>query len=201
MPIELTEMQKSALTEAANIGSGHAARVLSEIMGRKVMIKIPSIEILTFEELSLGMKSKGDLIGAGISVNGDIQASLTFVMKKAIAGFLCNMLMHKKESTSELSSERERSAIAEIGNIITSSYMSAISQLTGLSAAISTPKIFLKEADLAKAIKKSAGKSNCSDGMMCVKTVFTQIEMNVEGYLVFIPSQNSLGVILNALKV
>lgn len=39
--IKLFEMQKSTLLEAGNIGSGHAAIALSQLMGRKVMVAIP----------------------------------------------------------------------------------------------------------------------------------------------------------------
>ena len=58
MKTTMTDMQKSALLEAGNIGSGHAAIVLSQLMDRKIMIAIPSIEIFQLSQLAKALEAQ-----------------------------------------------------------------------------------------------------------------------------------------------
>jgi len=41
--LNLTDEQKDALSEVGNIGAGHAATALSQLIKKKVMISVPSL--------------------------------------------------------------------------------------------------------------------------------------------------------------
>ena len=48
--IELSHYQLDALTETVSIGAGNAATALSKLVGRKIMIEIPTITVHNVEE-------------------------------------------------------------------------------------------------------------------------------------------------------
>ena len=48
----LTEVQRDALREVANIGAGHAATALSLMTGTRIMISVPTITLSPLEELA-----------------------------------------------------------------------------------------------------------------------------------------------------
>ena len=53
----LSELERDALREVANIGAGHAATALSQMTGRKIMIDVPEVSVQQLEAVT-------ELIGA-----------------------------------------------------------------------------------------------------------------------------------------
>ena len=48
---ELKTLQLDALREVANIGAGHAATALSQMVGETIMISVPTINVSRLEEV------------------------------------------------------------------------------------------------------------------------------------------------------
>lgn len=53
----MTPLQLDALKEVSNIGTGNAATALSQLLGRKIDMNVPDINIVPFEEV---MEEIGD---------------------------------------------------------------------------------------------------------------------------------------------
>ncbi|MDQ3950188.1 MAG: chemotaxis protein CheC, partial [Gemmatimonadota bacterium] len=47
----LKALQLDALREVANIGAGHAATALSQMVGSRIMITVPRINIMALEDV------------------------------------------------------------------------------------------------------------------------------------------------------
>ena len=47
--IVLTDVQRDALQEVANIGASHAATALSQMVNRDIRIGIPSVEVISLD--------------------------------------------------------------------------------------------------------------------------------------------------------
>ncbi|MBY6828980.1 chemotaxis protein CheC, partial [Clostridium botulinum] len=47
----MTPLQLDALKEVSNIGTGNAATALSQLLGRKIDMNVPDINIVPFEEV------------------------------------------------------------------------------------------------------------------------------------------------------
>ena len=94
--------------------------------------------------------------------------------------------------------EVEISAVKEIGNILSGSYLSAINQMTGLNLFQSNPAFAY---DMAGAILGSSmiSISMESDKALLIETKFKYGDNEIEGYFFFIPSPGSLEKILNTL--
>ena len=140
--IELTDMQIDALREIANIGAGHAADSLSRMIKRKVMLKVPSVNIVKLEEApkviccekeemvdGVYFKLTGELIGRSLIVFSNKSANLLFD----------SISVNEIGPTKIIPEEIKKSALMELGNIIAGSYITTLVTMTRLETLQSIP--------------------------------------------------------------
>lgn len=203
MTIQMTEMQKSALLEAGNIGSGHAAIALSQLMGKKIMIAVPAVDVLDAKGLGK-IFTRGDkvLLLVSLKVLGDVKGIMLFSLEEAMAFSLCEIVMGQPRNTIKSFNDLEISALSEVGSIVTASYLNALSEMTGLSLIISTPSYYICKACLIEEIFKKEGvKVETLKDFICIRTEFIEADVRIEGYLLFMPADDAAQKILGALGV
>ncbi len=64
---DLTDLHMDVLKELGNIGSGNAATALSAMVGREIMIEMPSVKLLSFQD-AIDHLGGAEQIVAGILV-------------------------------------------------------------------------------------------------------------------------------------
>ena len=134
MSDNLSPFALDALGEVSNIGSGHAATALSQMIGRSVDLTVPDSRVVPLAEATalLG-EPEEEVVAVLTPITGGMEAQVLLVIDLESAGNLCAML------GVEAMSEMGMSALCEIGNILTSSYLNAISQFTGVPLEPSPP--------------------------------------------------------------
>ncbi len=201
---DLNEMQLDALKEIGNIGAGNAATALSKMVGKRVNMEVPLVRILPLKDVPewLGGPEK-EVLGVYLGVFGALTGHILFVMTiddalKIMRILLGDMAPSRDQilSMDELAS----SAMGEIGNILSSSYLSALADFTGLHLNHSVPAIAV---DMAGAIVDVVliEISQHSDYALLIETVFVEEEDRITGYFMLIPDTGSLEIILQALGV
>jgi chemotaxis protein CheC len=138
---ELNEIQIDMLREIGNIGAGNAATALATILDEKVDMSVPSVRITGFDEAvqSLG-GAETMTVAVLVSFSGDANGMIMFLLNMEDAKCIMDILIGEDDSENELS-EMKISGIKEIGNILSSSYVNAISALTGLTIEVSVPYV------------------------------------------------------------
>jgi chemotaxis protein CheC len=123
-----TDTQLDALRELANIGSGNASTALSSMLGRSVDISVPSAFMLPMAEAvgTIG-DPEAEVTGVVLGVVGDMPASVLLLFRPRDAELMCGLL------GVEAGTEIGVSALMEIGNIVGSSYINALGEMTGLT--------------------------------------------------------------------
>jgi len=201
--IKITEMQKSALQEAGSIGACHAAIALSQLMGKKITIAIPSVEILGIEQISGVVYKKGEVfIQINIAVLGEITGTMMFIINQKTALTLCDIVMGQHTDKTKLIEDLEQSALKEVGNILSASYLNAISELTGISLIISTPKYCIGGRDCLEHgfIDKDVSSAGAREAF-CIKTEFIESAVKIEAYLVFVSTAETLNKLLAKMRI
>ncbi len=137
------------------------------------------------------------MAGIYLLVEGDITGSMMFLLQKKSAGVLVSHLMGMPVSDEENFSEMEMSALKEIGNIITGSYLNALSSLTNLKIFPSIPDLCI---DMAGAILSvpAIEFGIMGDKILLIETAFTD-DSELNGYFILIPDLQSYDKILGAL--
>jgi chemotaxis protein CheC len=192
-------MQLDILREIGNIGAGNATTALSQLINRRIDMGIPHVNISEFKELSdvLG-GAENQVVGILLSVGGEINGMMMFVLETASAHNLINILMNKDMENFEEFSEMDLSALKEIGNIITGAYLSSLSGLTNLKITASIPYMAI---DMAGAILSvpAIEFGKIGDKALLIQTDFGEGDMNVFGYFILIPDLESYETILKSL--
>jgi chemotaxis protein CheC len=119
-----TELQLDALGELANVGSGTAGTALSRMIGRPVDISVPAVRAMDVAD-AVGVAGDGgrEVRATRVPIVGDLGGSALLVFPPDDAAALCRML------GTDPGGEDGASALAEIGNILCSSYLNALTQL------------------------------------------------------------------------
>ncbi len=200
--LNLTEAQIDALKEVGNIGAGHAATALSQLIKKKIMISVPEVKVINLNEIpDLIGNSQSLVAGIVMNVLGDITAKILLLLTREGALSLADMLLQKKPGTTKVLSEMANSAIKETGNILSGAYMNALNEFLGLLLLPSVPNLVF---DVAGAILSavSEGFEGISSKILSIETEFSETnEKVIKGYLLLIPDIPSVKVILDAIKV
>ena len=143
---KLEDSQFDVLKEIGNIGAGNATTALATMLNIKVDMSVPNVALLPFDNISSFIGSEEQtVVGILLEIQGDIDGMMMFLFDMKSAHHLVNSLMmrdvHQDENGMADFSEMEMSALNEIGNIVSGSYLSALSGLTGMKMVSSVPAL------------------------------------------------------------
>lgn len=128
--------------ELGNIGAGHAATSLSEILQQQVEIDIPRIGTIPPNMLPKFYQTNNmPATAVYIHLMGDMECHFLFIFELPELKEITS-LMTKAITNQECESSMESSALEELGNILIGSFLTAISDFTGLNL-ISTPPMLV----------------------------------------------------------
>lgn len=195
----LTDMHIDVLKEIGNIGSGNAASALSSMLDRKVDMNLPNVKILNIQELAeiLG-GPENQVVGILFTLSDQFQGMMMFITEKQFAHLVLNVLMNKHFEKFEDLNDMDISAIKEVGNIMVSSYMGAISTLTNMRIALSPPSIAI---DMVGALLNvpAVEIEKYGDKALFIQDGFIDGTNQVTSYLLLIPEVGYLRKIFQVL--
>jgi chemotaxis protein CheC len=195
------DFQLDVLREVGNIGAGNAATALSKLISKEIDMKVPQVKIIPFDEIA-------DFVGGAESlvvcvflrVIGDIPANMFFIISVESAKNLMGQLLGMETSEEMAFNEMELSALNEIGNILTGSYLSSLADFTKLNMQPSVPAVAI---DMAGAILSygliEIGHSG--DFALTIDTAFFQGNEEISGHFFLIPDPEALPQLFRALGV
>jgi chemotaxis protein CheC len=198
----LNPNQLDALREVANIGAGHAATALSQMIGATIMINVPTIVVARLEDVPTQVAEDDEPVAAVLMhLMGDLTGRTLLVFPRRTAIRLASMLLHRPPAGDGFT-EMEQSAIKEAGNILSSAYMNALSDFMGLMLLPSPPSLAIDDstAVLTTAYLQFGSEH---DYVFCVESEFrlTDIDERVRGFFLLLPDAASLQTILKAVRV
>jgi chemotaxis protein CheC len=131
-----TETQLDALRELANIGSGQAAAALSQMLGHPVDISVPTAAAMPLAE-AVAVAGDPDEARYGILVPivGEFEASVVLLVSDGDAAQLCSVYGLDPDG------EDGASFLAEIGNILGTSYINVLAEMCGMDMEPAPPQV------------------------------------------------------------
>jgi len=198
----LKAIQMDALREVANIGAGHAATALSQMVGRTIMISVPTINVSRLEDIPPQVAERDEPVAAVLMhMLGDLTGRTLLVFPRSTAVRLAGLLL-RREPEGEDFTEMEQSAIKEAGNILSSAYMNALSDFMGMILLPSPPSLAV---DMSTAVLTTAYLQFGSDKdyVFCVESEFLMgdLDERMLGFFLLLPDPASLQAILKAVRV
>ncbi len=199
----LKALQLDALREVANIGAGHAATALSQMINSTIMISVPTINVSRLEEVPPQISAPEEPVAAVLMhMLGDLTGRTLLVFPKPTAVRLAELMLRRPRGSSNDLGEMEQSAIKEAGNILSSAYMNALSDFMGMMLLPSPPSLAV---DMSAAVLTTAYLQFGSDRdyVFCVESEFYMTDMaeRLRGFFLLLPDPASLQAILRAIRV
>lgn len=195
---EVNDVYVDVLKEIGNIGAGNATTAIASMLGIRIDMNVPKVELLEASKLGSAICPEDEtIVGIFLEVQVDIEGSMMFLLKMDSAHFLVNKLMMRENDYQEDFDEMDLSALKEIGNIIAASYLSALSSMTNLVIAPSVPYI---SVDMAASILSvpAIQFGQFGDNALLIETEFGD-DVMISGYFILMPEQDSYDKILSAL--
>lgn len=199
---KLEDSQFDVLKEIGNIGAGNATTALATMLNIKVDMSVPNVALLPFDNVSSFIGSEEQtVVGILLEIQGDIDGMMMFLFDMKSAHHLVNSLMmrdvHQDENGMADFSEMEMSALNEIGNIVSGSYLSALSGLTGMKMVSSVPALSIDMLGALLSVPAiEFGKYG--DKLLMIQSEFGEDDF-VTGYFLLIPELESYDKILTSL--
>jgi chemotaxis protein CheC len=195
------EIAISALHEVGNIGAGHAMTALAALVGQRVVMDVPEVGIVPlrqFPQMLGGVEETS--VGVYMPVTGEAPGHVAFLWSHGNACRLADHLLDRSLGGTTILEEMECSALMEVGNILTSSYLTAISEMTGLTLLTAPPVIAV---DMTAAILSAIATEFVSleNEALTITTHIGKSFGKIDGFFIYIPEPDSLSVLLRALQV
>lgn len=190
----LTELERDALTELANIGVGKAAAGLSRMVAEPVHLSVPRAELLDASE------------AARLFVAGD-QAAFVAVRQDFAGPFNGRALLLFPETNSlelvravvgpevglEEIAELEQEALAEIGNVILNAFIGTIANLLRHRLAVELPDVLRGDAEALFSLPDETGSGGLAALVLSVD--FQVRSRDVRGYIAVVMHFSSMAVL------
>ena len=188
--------------EISNIGSGNASTSLAQMLNEIVDIGIPNSDLREFSDITNSYSSPEELVvGTVLQISGDLEGFIMVIMDvDSTLTLLSRLLGRKIECDKENYEElyKELNSVGEICNILCGTYLTAMSDMTGLTIDQSIPYF---SVDMVMAIMNFPASLYGveSDSILCIETEFFTLDREIEGKYYFIPKVESCNTLLSKL--
>ncbi|SFH51699.1 chemotaxis protein CheC [Pisciglobus halotolerans] len=184
-----SEKQLDALKEVINIGGGHAATSISQLIEKPVHMTVPVIEALSYEEIFEQIMTEDTIVKAVLTkILGDAPGAFLFVGKQEDLNDVAKMMLPVDIAADE---EMTNSALKELVNIIVNAFLNAVTKLLDLQLLSSVP---LLTRDLFGSIVSSVylEQGQYDDTILIIKLEFFYMGNRVESSLYYVPQSRNL---------
>ncbi len=195
----MTEAQQGALYQASCAGAHRAAVALSRLMQRQVQGANPSVYVASITDIPDFVNNPESVIVAVYHrLNGDMAGHACVLLPAESARRAVEWLTGSAPVPSDGFDEMSRSAICEIGNIVTCSYVGALADSSGLYFVPEPPGFAL---DMARSILQTviATAAATTDRVLLFETDLTERNGAFHAYFLVIPELTTLEQTLRAL--
>ncbi len=185
-PVQLSELEKDAFAEILNIGVGHAAASLSQMVGQEIKLSIPVVEIMDREKAVIVLAGDGgnSIVGVKEKFSGSFEGDAFLFISGESSLELVRLLLGD-ETPLDVLTEMEQEALTEVGNIILTGCLSTVADILKEEIANELPEFSQgKSADLLR----GDGLEENGKSILFLKTkiMFSMRHKDIQGHVTFL---------------
>ena len=198
---QLSSLELDTLREISSIGTGNAATALSDLLNREVRITLPDVRIMGYNE-AIDWIGGPEAVTAGVlmGMGGQMSGVMLSVQKMEFINLVLETMLNVRvEDYGELD-ELCQSTLVEVGNILISTFINALSGLSDIAVSLTVPAfaVDMQGAILAVPMAMYGGTS---DYLMTIGGNFVCDNKQVPCHLLLSPDVRSLNFLLAKLGV
>jgi chemotaxis protein CheC len=179
----LSELQHDALVEIFNIGVGHAAKAMSDMVNEEVTMSVPTIAFLNRADAAemLGNKDNERVCGVSQHYDGAFQTEAILMFPEDKSLDIVLLMVGESVPLEELT-EMEQEAMSEIGNIILNSCVGTLANIFAQELSGSLPQYHVGSSE--DILTASGGHADTVVLMLHIDFILEKHQ--IHGYVAFI---------------
>ena len=140
--INLSELEHDALTELVNIGVSRAAASLRNMVGRQVLLSVPSVEVVSRAVASalITERETGPLVAVRQGFSGAFNGQALLIFPEQNSLELVRSVAGEELTPSEIL-EMEHEALAETGNVVLNGCLATMANMLQRPLHMSLPEV------------------------------------------------------------
>jgi chemotaxis protein CheC len=197
--VSFSESELDGLREIGNIGAGHAATALSQFLGDVVTLRIPRVRALALRDVpdALGGPER-ILVGVHLRVYGEVRGNLLLTFPPEAAAALLGRLGLPAADLHALA-DLSASALRELGNILASTYLNAVSQVLRRSLVPSVPGLAVDMAGAVVDLLLSEIAAATGEALV-LETTFQEVGGPVRGEIFLLPDPAAIETLVRSVS-
>ena len=193
----LSEEKLDFLREMMNIGAGNASTALAQMLQSEVRVEIPKVENLHISEIdSLIEDPTVPVECVRMRLVGNVTGDMFFIVpdekKDQLIQLAEKAMQQPAQSTSDLS------VLAELGNILSGVYLTAIHDFCRLDIYHSVPTVVI---DMIQSVIDESIINHCRkcEAIIVIENKFLAEKSAIESLLLLIPDVQSVNILANSI--
>ena len=198
---QLSSLELDTLKEIGSIGTGNAATSLSALIGKPVRIQMPEVRIMGYNEAIEWIGGPEEITaGVLVGMSGQISGIMLSVQQLEFVNLVLDSMLGQSVGDYMELQELEHSALTEVGNIMISTFINALSGLAGIDIELTVPAftVDMQGAIMAVPMAEYGGQS---DYIMTIGGDFVCNGKEIPCRLLLSPDIRSLNFLLRKLGV
>lgn len=197
----MNELEMDILKEIGSIGGGNAATAMSSMLNAKVNMSLPKVVILGFNEALDYLGDPEELVAAiFVEMSGELSGIMLLILTKEFSDEVLFRMLGKVDSDFLELEEIDSSVLMETGNIVISSYITAMASLTNVNVELSVPQLAINMVGGIMSAPMSLMGQH-SDRIMMITGQFTIDGKALDSEMLLLPDVESLNVLMKKLGV
>ena len=198
---EMGALAIDVLKEIGSIGGGNAATALSSMLNAKVNMSLPEVKILGFNAAINHLGHPEELVAAiFVEMSGELNGVMLFVLTKEFSDAIIQKMLGKSSADFLELDEIDTSVLTEIGNIVISSYITAMSSLCNVEVDLSVPQFTVNMQGGIMSVPVAIMGQH-SDRIMMITGKFKIDGKALDSNMMLLPDVESLNVLMTKLGV
>ena len=197
---KLSDIERDALDETANVGAGNASMALSDLMDKKVNLVLNGVSLISTDSIEKVVDGPKNLVvGVYAPISKDISGSMVIVFKKDSAFNMVNAIQGKKGKRDTVLTKDDEKELKTVGKIISDSYIQSLNQLLDLKMDFGDLNVLSTFGDSIIDIIM-LGVDPDHKGALYMNTAFSVDKTDIEGEFILILAVKSLDTVLKKIR-
>lgn len=195
--VTLSDLERDAIAELANIGVSRAAASLRKMVGQQVLLSVPSVEVVSQKAAAaLVAEREGDnLVAVQQAFSGSFSGRAMLIFPQAKSLELIRAIVGPDIGVNE-AKDIEEEALAETGNIILNGCLATMANILHQSLTVALPEVKRGTGARLFQLNEEAADSGL---VLFLYINFSILDLDMRGYIAMLmdlPSLTALKVLL-----
>lgn len=195
--VTLDDLERDALTELVNIGVSRAAASLRKMVGKQVLLSVPSVEVVTQSAAAalIAQRESDELVAIKQEFAGAFSGKALLIFPEENSLELVRAIVGDEVVAADVISLKEE-ALSETGNVILNGCLGTIANMLNQSLQMSLPRVLYGDGKVLFDVNAGV----VTEGLVLFLYInFSVKDRNIRGYIAMIMDLPSLSILKDLL--